>query len=345
MANIGVKFVKGGKVYSLESNDELNINDCVVVESERGVELAYVSALPSEVSDDEKLIYVRKATNEDIQKKEKLDKNIPNVVNIANKLIDKYKLEMKLVDVSYTLDGSKVIISYICEDRVDFRELVKDLAYELKLRIELKQIGVRDQAKTLGGIGLCGKECCCKQYLNDFDKVSVKMAKVQGLSLNPAKISGLCGRLMCCLAYENETYAEIVSKMPKMNSRVKTPDGEGVVVYNNILKQMVSVKIENNGDYKINEYQLGDIVFGDLNKEKMDTKKDQSENNKKDKEVNNLTKDVKVEKIKNVQRVEKTTEFPKDEVVTKVNLKEDSKPQHKNKKKFNNFKKKSNVKK
>jgi len=257
MAKIGIKFVKGGSVYNSDSNGvEVNLNDCVVVESVRGLELGYVC---SNVDDGEEVKFIRIATSDDLAKMEKLKKNIPNVLNITNKLIEKYNLDMKLVGATYTLDGSKVIISYICEDRVDFRELVKDLAYELKLRIELKQIGVRDQAKSLGGIGLCGKECCCKQYLNDFDKVSVKMAKVQGLSLNPTKISGLCGRLMCCLAYENENYVEMSSKMPKINSKVKTKDGVGSVVYNNLFKQLVSVKIDNNGDIKINEYELSEI--------------------------------------------------------------------------------------
>ena len=317
MSKIGVKFVRGGKEYLVDTATELNVNDNIVVESERGVEIAFVSQLSCENNDLEKIKFVRLATNEDMAKMENLKKNIPSVMSTTKKLIEKYKLEMKLVDVSFTLDGTKVIISYICEDRVDFRELVKDLAYELKLRIELKQIGVRDQAKSLGGIGLCGKECCCKEYLNDFDKVSVKMAKVQGLSLNPTKISGLCGRLMCCLAYENETYMELNAKMPKMNSTVKTPDGIGTVVYNNILKQKVSVKIDNNGDIKINEYDLDQL---------------------------NSSADI----VK--PKVEKKTD---EQVVKNQNAKEDksleSKPKekhyHKNKKKFNKFKKENETKK
>ena len=317
MSKIGVKFVRGGKEYLVDTATELNVNDSIVVESERGVEIAFVSQLSCENSDLEKIKFVRLATNEDMVKMESLKKNIPSIMSTTKKLIEKYKLEMKLVDVSFTLDGTKVIISYICEDRVDFRELVKDLAYELKLRIELKQIGVRDQAKSLGGIGLCGKECCCKEYLNDFDKVSVKMAKVQGLSLNPTKISGLCGRLMCCLAYENENYVELSAKMPKMNSTVKTPDGIGTVVYNNILKQKVSVKIDNNGDIKINEYDLDQLNSGaDITKPKVEKKtEDQVAKNKNEKEDKSL----------------------------------DSKPKekhyHKNKKRFNKFKKENETKK
>ena len=327
MARIGVKFVKGGKVFALETDNEISIDECVVVESERGLEFAYVTALPKNNSNEENVVFVRVATEYDKRKMEHLNKNIPNVTEITNKLIKKYKLEMKLVDVSYTLDGSKVIISYICEDRVDFRELVKDLAFELKLRIELKQIGVRDQAKTLGGIGLCGKECCCKEYLNDFDKVSVKMAKVQGLSLNPTKISGLCGRLMCCLAYENETYMKLSENMPKLNSRVKTQDGEGVVVYNNLLKQMVSVKIDNNGDIKVIEYELKDIT--PIAKDKVVENKPQE---KKEKVVK--------EQPKNDDVVEPIVKENKQN-----NNNENSKKNFKHKKKFNNFKKNKDVKK
>ena len=329
MSKIGVKFVKGGKIHMVESCEEYAVDDCLVVESDRGLELAYVAQLPKECQEDNTLKIVRKSTNEDIHKMEKLKKNIPNVTNITNKLIAKYKLDMKLVDISYTLDGSKVIISYICEDRVDFRELVKDLAFELKLRIELKQIGVRDQAKTLGGIGLCGKECCCKEYLNDFDKVSVKMAKVQGLSLNPAKISGLCGRLMCCLAYENDTYAELSAKMPKLNSRVNTPDGEGQVVYNNLLKQLVSVKVENNGEIKVSEYELKDIspLLQDNSKEKTNNKN------------TNVKKTIKAEE----ERAEKSVVKEQNQLKQNADNSKD-KHFHKNKKKHN-FKKNHNVKK
>jgi cell fate regulator YaaT (PSP1 superfamily) len=202
---------------------------------------------------------IRKATEADLNTVRENEKQYPRIIKITNELISKYKLDMKLVDVSLTLDGVKVIINYVCEDRVDFRELVKDLASQLKLRIELRQIGIRDQAKIVGGIGFCGKECCCKKYLNDFDKVSIKMAKAQGLSLNPTKISGICGRLMCCLSYENEFYSEISAKMPKLNGKVKTKDGIGVAIYNNLLKQKVTVKIDNDGDIKVSEYDLSDI--------------------------------------------------------------------------------------
>lgn len=255
MAKIGIKFVDGGKVYNAMAEDgEYSIGDKIVVESIRGLEMASVCKPTFNEDNDEIIKIIRLATTDDEKKCEELKKNEKKVVSLTNELINKYNLQMKLVDASFTLDGSKVIINYVCEDRVDFRELVKDLASQLKVRIELRQIGIRDQAKKLGGIGFCGKECCCKKYLNDFDKVSIKMAKTQGLSLNPTKISGICGRLMCCLAYENEFYSEVSGKMPKINARVETPDGVGTVIYNNLLKQISTVKIETENDSKINEY-------------------------------------------------------------------------------------------
>ena len=301
MSKIGIKFVEGGKIYNAEVQDDKYKNgDRVVVESVRGLEIAYVCP-PTSGEDKEEIVAVlRLVTAEDEKKYEDLKKQENKVVDLTNELINKYNLQMKLVDANYTLDGSKVVINYVCEDRVDFRELVKDLASQLKVRIELRQIGIRDQAKKIGGIGFCGKECCCKKYLNDFDKVSIKMAKTQGLSLNPTKISGICGRLMCCLSYENEFYAEASSKMPKLNSRVKTPDGVGSVMYNNILKQLVTVKIENDNDTKINEYTLDQIVI--VPKDNMPIKKD----NKmaKEENIDNNSKAAKIKKIDESKKVE-----------------------------------------
>jgi cell fate regulator YaaT (PSP1 superfamily) len=209
-----------------------------------------------------------------------------------------------LVDVSFTLEGNKVVISYVCEDRVDFRELVKDLASQLKVRVELRQIGIRDQAKMVGGIGFCGKECCCKKYLNDFDKVSIKMAKTQGLSLNPTKISGICGRLMCCLAYENEFYSEISVKMPKINSRIKTKDGIGTNIYNNLLKQKVTVKIEKDNDITITEYDLADIeILPKLNQQPQPKKEKKEEVQKIDMPIE--------ESVENNQNKQKNNKFNK----------------------------------
>lgn len=305
MSKIGIKFVEGGKIYNAEvEENKYKDGDRVVVESVRGLEIAYICS-PTNAEDKTEIVAVlRLVTAEDEKKYEDLKKQEKKVVDLTNELIHKYNLQMKLVDASYTLDGSKVIINYVCEDRVDFRELVKDLASQLKVRIELRQIGIRDQAKKIGGIGFCGKECCCKKYLNDFDKVSIKMAKTQGLSLNPTKISGICGRLMCCLSYENEFYAEASSKMPKLNARVKTPDGVGSVIYNNILKQLVTVKIENDNDTKINEYTLDQIVI--VPKDNVPFK-----NNKPAKEENkdrnsNSAKNQKIEENKKVEETRNT---------------------------------------
>lgn len=260
MSKVGIKFAEGGRVFGIETDLELNNLDTVVVETVRGIELGIVSPLGKKDEPQEEVkSIIRVATEQDLKTAKEQQKQFPRITKITNELIDKYKLEMKLVNVSLTLDGTKVIINYVCEDRVDFRDLVKDLASQLKLRIELRQIGIRDQAKIVGGIGFCGKECCCKKYLNDFDKVSIKMAKAQGLSLNPTKISGICGRLMCCLAYENEFYADISAKMPKLNSRVKTKDGIGIAVYNNLLKQKVTVKIDAGNEIKVSEYDLTEI--------------------------------------------------------------------------------------
>ena len=260
MSKVGIKFAEGGRVFGVETDLELDNGTKVVVETVRGIELALVCPMGKKDEPQEEVkTVIRIATEQDLKTAQEQEKQFPKITRITNELIDKYKLDMKLVDVSLTLDGTKVVINYVCEDRVDFRDLVKDLASQLKLRIELRQIGIRDQAKIIGGIGFCGKECCCKKYLNDFDKVSIKMAKAQGLSLNPTKISGICGRLMCCLAYENEFYADISAKMPKLNSRVKTKDGIGVAVYNNLLKQKVTVKIDAGNEIKVAEYDLGEI--------------------------------------------------------------------------------------
>lgn len=324
MSMIGVKFAQSGKVFNTNSDLELEINDIVVVDTIRGLELAIVSKVSSDEVTEEIKAVIRKATDADIKKMEELKKQAPQIQKLTNELISKYKLEMKLVDVNFTLDGTKVIINYVCEDRVDFRELVKDLASSLRARIELRQIGIRDQAKIIGGIGFCGKECCCKKYLNDFDKVSIKMAKTQGLSLNPTKISGICGRLMCCLAYENELYADISVKMPKLNSKVKTKDGLGTVVYNNILKQIVTVRVDNDGDIKVGEYGLDEIE---------QVAKVQQDNKPKAKEP------VKTQSIpaKEENNTEKNTE-KKEEKQNKPSQDQN----FKNKKKFNKFKKKNN---
>ncbi len=263
---IGVRFKEAGKIFTfMPTIENLKKGTKVVVETSRGKEIGFIATDVYEEAEEKLVLPLvgisRVATEKDIKRMDELMQKRPNVMEETEKLVKKYNLDMKVVDASFTLDGQKVIIDFVCEDRVDFRDLVKDLASVLKLRIELRQIGIRDQAKVVGGIGECGRECCCKKYLNDFDKVSIKMAKTQGLSLNTSKISGICGRLMCCLAYENEYYSEINAKMPKLNSKVSTKDGEGIVVYNNLLKQIVSVKFVNDDSVKIVEYPLSEVRF------------------------------------------------------------------------------------
>lgn len=326
MSIIGIKFNDGGRVFNAETSVQVDVGDDIVVETLRGVELAKVSKPCGEGISDEIKSVERKATDKDIKKMEELRSQVGDIKKLTNDLIAKYKLDMKLVDVNFTLDGTKVIINYVCEDRVDFRELVKELASFLRARIELRQIGIRDQAKILGGIGFCGKECCCKKYLNDFDKVSIKMAKTQGLSLNPTKISGICGRLMCCLAYENDTYADIAVKMPKLNSKVQTKDGVGSVVYNNILKQMVTVRVEKDGEIKVGEYPLGEIEILSRGYDGAQKKQDKVEPTKKqegakDKDTQNKDQNKKPQTSQNSQNKNGEKQFV-------------------DRKKFKNFKKK-----
>ena len=260
---VDIKFKKGGRFFTFDANGlELEMGQKVVVETQRGLEIGEVAKDVYEMEKKEDHAKVlRVATNGDLEKAEKLNLKKDEVWATTEKLIEKLNLDMKLVDVEFTLDNSKSIISFVCEDRVDFRELVKELASTLKQRVELRQIGIRDKAKLVGGIGNCGKECCCSKFLNDFDKVSIKMAKVQNLSLNPTKISGVCGRLMCCLSYENETYAEASKLMPKINAKVKTPSGEGIVIYNNLLELKSTVRFENDNEVKTEEFNVADIKF------------------------------------------------------------------------------------
>lgn len=262
-----IKFKDSGKVHYINTSEYHNLkeNSKLVVLTTRGKEMATV--VKPNVEANESLIspfvlqIERMATESDIQKDYENKSRKHEVLQTSRELVKNLKLNMKLVDAEFTLDGGKVIISFVCDDRVDFRDLVKDLANALKMRIELKQIGTRDHAKLVGGVGPCGQECCCIKFLNDFDKVSVKMAKVQNLSLNPVKISGICGRLMCCLSHENDQYVEVSHRMPKVNTRVKTASGEGVVIYNDLLKEKCTVKITNGDDIKILDFSVNELKF------------------------------------------------------------------------------------
>lgn len=263
---IGVKFKGAGKVYYFDPDEAiLNAGDYVVVETSRGIECGTVTFGNREINDDglnrplKKII--RPATAEDIAHLEDNRKKEEKAYGICLKKIIEHNLKMKLVTVEYTFDNNKILFYFTADGRVDFRELVKDLAGIFRTRIELRQIGVRDESKMLGGLGICGREFCCKGFLSDFQPVSIKMAKEQGMSLNPVKISGTCGRLMCCLKYEQEAYSELLKKTPKIGAYVSTPDGKGTVVDQNLIKGILNIQLQKNPDsppksYKVNEVKL-----------------------------------------------------------------------------------------
>lgn len=261
---MGVSLPKLNKVYYYSPKDkQYNIGDEVVVDSAGALVIGKIAFGIKEIDerelDEPVKDIIRVATAADHEKNKENQARSAEAVKITQKHVRSLGLDMKVVDATYSLDQSKVIIEFTAEDRVDFRELLKLLASSLKARIELKQIGQRDEVKIKGGIGPCGEMCCCKRFLKDFEHVTVKMAKNQGLSLSPTKISGLCGRLMCCLGYENPVYEEILKSMPKVNSTVTTPDGTGTVVYNDILRKLVSVKISKGDEFEIVVYPLENI--------------------------------------------------------------------------------------
>ncbi len=250
---IGVRFKNTGKVYYFEPGRErLEKGDMAIVETARGVECGEVAMGNREISD-ESIVQplrqmVRKATREDIQRVMENRKKEKSAFKACERRIASRGLEMKLVDVEYTFDNSKILFYFTADGRVDFRELVKDLAGMFHTRIELRQIGVRDEAKMLGGMGICGRPFCCGSFLGGFQPVSIKMAKEQGLSLNPVKISGTCGRLMCCLKYEQEAYQDLLRTTPKVNALVSTPDGKGVVIDTNLLTRKLTVRLDKDPD-------------------------------------------------------------------------------------------------
>ena len=250
---IGVRFKNTGKVYYFDPGRErLEKGDMAIVETARGVECGEVAMGNREISD-ESIVQplrqmVRKATREDIQRVMENRKKEKSAFKACERRIASRGLEMKLVNVEYTFDNSKILFYFTADGRVDFRELVKDLAGMFHTRIELRQIGVRDEAKMLGGMGICGRPFCCGSFLGGFQPVSIKMAKEQGLSLNPVKISGTCGRLMCCLKYEQEAYQDLLRTTPKVNALVSTPDGKGVVIDTNLLTRKLTVRLDKDPD-------------------------------------------------------------------------------------------------
>ena len=265
---IGVTFKEGGKVYYFApGKGNYKQGKGVIVETSRGVEYATVVIPRSEVSDDKLVLplkpVIRVATERDEETHRKNNEKKDEAMSIVREKIEKHGLNMKLIDCEFAFDGAKAIFYYSAPQRVDFRELVKELSSTFHMRIELRQVGIRDEIKILGGLAPCGRECCCSSCMPDIKKVSIKMAKNQGLSLNPGKISGLCGRLMCCLSYENEYYAEAYKRVPKIGSEVTSPDGKGTVVNVNMLKMLVRVRIEDKAKDSIifKDYPLDELKF------------------------------------------------------------------------------------
>ena len=263
---IGVRFKSTGKIYYFSPKGiTLEKGDMAIVETSRGIECGEV-VMENRIINDESVILplkdvIRKATHEDVLHSQENKAKEQDAFLKCEKKIEQHKLDMKLVDVEYTFDNTKILFYFTADGRVDFRELVKDLAGLFRTRIELRQIGVRDEAKMIGGIGICGRPFCCGTFLNGFQPVSIKMAKEQGLSLNPVKISGACGRLMCCLKYEQEAYTDLLKTTPKVGAVVSTPEGNGVVIDQNLLTRKLTVRLDKSPDaapqiFKVDEIHL-----------------------------------------------------------------------------------------
>ncbi len=294
---IGVRFKKLGKIYFFNPKKlKVQKGNKVIVETAQGEEYGEV-VIPNRAVDDDKVIeplkkVVRIANYKDHKHYEDCRKKEKEAFNVCLKKIKEHKLDMTLTDVEFKFDNSKILFYFTADGRIDFRELVKDLAAIYKTRIELRQIGVRDEVKRIGGNGICGRELCCCSFLSDFEAVSIKMAKEQNISLNPSKISGNCGRLMCCLKYENEVYEEKLKHLPHVGAIVKTVDGEGEVDNVEILKEKLRVKIKDGESYLYKKYDAKDIkIIKDnmsetINEEELQHKKELEELEKMEKEIN-----------------------------------------------------------
>lgn len=261
---VGVRFKKVGKIYYFDAgNLEVKTGDNVIVETARGIEFGIVALANRMASEDEIVAPLKKilriATDEDKKSVEENKKKEKEAFDKCNEVIKKHNLEMKLIDVEYTFDYNKILFYFTADGRIDFRELVRELAGIFKTRIELRQIGVRDEAKMVGGLGICGRTLCCNTHLGEFEPVSIKMAKEQNLSLNPTKISGTCGRLMCCLKNEQEAYEHLNKITPNVGAYVSTPDGKGTVTAVNLLKGIVSVVVDNDGEKISNDYKTSEL--------------------------------------------------------------------------------------
>ena len=277
---VGVRFRNAGKIYYFDPKKlAIKKGDHVIVETARGIEYGSVVANVQEVTDDKVVqplkAVIRIANAEDDAKAARNKEKEKDAMRICQEKIRKHKLEMKLIDAEYTFDNNKVLFYFTADGRIDFRQLVKDLAAIFKTRIELRQIGVRDETKILGGIGICGRQLCCHTYLSEFAPVSIKMAKEQNLSLNQTKISGVCGRLMCCLKNEQETYEALNKSLPGTGDTVTLPDGlQGIVHSVNVLRQRVKVIVEVNDEKEIQEYPVGELKFRSRKKKAKNTDKE-----------------------------------------------------------------------
>ena len=298
---IGVRFRNVGKVYYFSpKNFDICVGDHVIVETARGVEYGHVVLGPKEV-EDEKVIQplkevIRLATPKDDAREESNRRKEREAFEICQKKIREHELEMKLIDAEYTFDNNKVLFYFTADGRIDFRELVKDLAAVFKTRIELRQIGVRDETKILGGMGICGRALCCHTYLSEFAPVSIKMAKEQNLSLNPTKISGVCGRLMCCLKNEQETYEYLNRKLPGVGDSVTTPENlKGEVTSVNVLRQLVKVLVDVDDEKEIREYPVSELKFRPKHK------KEKGKDRKKEKKAEDQ---LSAEKKKELEKLE-----------------------------------------
>ena len=263
---VGIRFRGAGKIYYFAPNNiKFNKGDFAIVETVRGMEIGEVMLDNRQVPEEHTVSplkpVIRKATDADIKKIDQIKQKEKKAFETCLEKIHEHKLDMSLVDVEYTFDENKVLFYFTADGRVDFRELVKSLASVFKTRIELRQIGVRDEAKMLGGIGVCGRPICCNSFLGEFQPVSIKMAKEQNLSLNPTKISGTCGRLMCCLKYEQSTYEEMLKFVPRVDTIVDTPDGRGTVIENNVLGGMAKVRIDTEDGSIVSVYDAKDLVI------------------------------------------------------------------------------------
>ena len=294
---VGVRFKRLGKIYFFDPKWlEVKKGEYMVVETSQGEEIAEV-VVPNRMIEEEKIVaplkkVLRLASPRDLKHAEECRKKEKEAFELCNQKIKEHNLEMTLTDVEYKFDNSKILFYFTADGRIDFRELVKDLAAIYKTRIELRQIGVRDEVKRIGGNGVCGRELCCCTFLSDFETVSIKMAKEQNISLNPSKISGNCGRLMCCLKYEQEVYEEKLAKLPNIGAIVKTPDGNGEVDNIEILKEVIRVKFKNGDIYNYKKYNASDIkVIKDVVKEQSN-----SEEKEYQEELNELEKLEEIEK-------------------------------------------------